>query len=167
MTSAATATVRPIQNADQSVIVRIARQLVEDGDTYAFDPGISDDDLWAYWAPSAPGRGYVAIHNGAPVGMFVIRPNHPGPGAHIANASFAVDRAARGLKVGRTMGEAALNYARDLGYEAMQFNIVISTNTAALALWKSLGFAIVGTVPNGFRLPSGETVAFHILHRPL
>jgi RimJ/RimL family protein N-acetyltransferase len=33
----------------------------------------------------------------------------------------------------------------------MQFNFVVSTNTAAVALWQKLGFAIVGTLPKAFR----------------
>ena len=101
------------------------------------------------------------------VGMFVLRPNHPGPGAHVANASYAVRADRRGLGLGRAMGEASLERARALGYAAMQFNIVVSTNHAAVRLWRSLGFRVLGTVPGGFRLPSGERVDHHIIFREL
>jgi len=101
------------------------------------------------------------------VGMFVLRPNHPGPGAHVANASYAVRGDRRGLGLGRAMGEASLERARALGYAAMQFNIVVSTNHAAVRLWRSLGFRVLGTVPGGFRLPSGERVDHYIMFREL
>ena len=99
--------------------------------------------------------------------MFVIRPNQPGPGSHVANASFAVRAGVRGLGLGRRMGEASLVLAAELGYSAMQFNIVVSTNVRALRLWRSLGFRVVGTVPDGFRLPDGTTVPHHVMYRAL
>ena len=103
----------------------------------------------------------------AVAGMFVIRPNNPGPGAHVANASYAVRADLRGMGLGRRMGEASLGLAADLGYSAMQFNTVVGTNANAVRLWRSLGFRIVGTVPDGFRLPDGSTVPHHVMHRAL
>ena len=120
-----------------------------------------------YWCPRGPGDGYVAEREGQVVGMFVIRPNHPGPGAHVANASYAVRADVRGLGLGRRMGEASLPIAPELGYRAMQFNAVVSTNVHAVRLWRSLGFRIIGTVPDGFRLPDGTTVAHYVMYRTL
>ncbi len=159
--------VRPTEARDREGILPLARALVDDANTYAFDPDVSDDALWAYWAPAAPGRGYVAEEGGALVGVVVIKPNHPGPGAHVANASYAVRADARGRGIGRSLGEASLEIAKELGYAAMQFNIVVGTNTAALRLWRALGFRVVGTIPDGFELPSGERVEHHILFRRL
>lgn len=164
---AVSATVRPAREADRAAVVDIARELVRSGDTYAYDPDITDDALWAYWRPPVGGHGFVATVGDAVVGMFVIRPNHPGPGAHIANASYAVRADQRGLGLGRAMGEASLEEARALGYAGMQFNIVVSTNRAAVKLWRSLGFRVVGTVPDGFRLPDGRRVPHHIMYRTL
>ncbi len=162
-----TPTIRPARPADRAAVVDIARALVRSGDTYAYAPDITDDALWAYWCPTGPGDGFVATLEGEPVGMFVIRPNHPGPGAHVANASYAVRADRRGLGLGRAMGEASLIEAKQLGYTAMQFNIVVSTNHAALALWRSLGFRVVGTIPDGFRLPDGRYADHHIMYRAL
>lgn len=159
--------VRSATTSDREAVVEIARELVRSSDTYAYDPSISDDDLWAYWAPANTGNGFVATLGGEVVGMFVIRPNHPGPGAHVANASYAVRADKRGLGLGRAMGEASLPTARQLGYVSMQFNIVVSTNQAAVRLWQSLGFRIIGTVPGGFRLPDGRCVPHHIMFRNL
>ncbi|MEZ5282728.1 MAG: GNAT family N-acetyltransferase [Acidimicrobiales bacterium] len=159
--------VRRATPADRPSVVAIARELVSAADTYAFDPLASDDQLWQYFAPDSGGLGYVAEADGQVVGCFVIRPNHPGPGSHVANASFAVSSAARGQGIGRAMGEAALTLAADSGYRAMQFNIVVSSNRAAVALWRSLGFRVIATVPEGFRLPDGTLVDHLVMHRPL
>ena len=72
-------------------------------------------------------------------------------GRHVANASYMVSPAAQGAGVGRLLGEHSMLEARSQGYLAMQFNYVVSTNTAAVMLWKKLGFAIVGTLPKAFR----------------
>jgi len=160
-------TVRPTRDADRDAVLHIARELVRTADTYAYDPTIGDDELWAYWCPPGRGDGYVAELDGTVVGMFVIRPNNPGPGAHVANASYAVRADVRGIGLGRQMGQASLKLATELGYGAMQFNTVVSTNANAVHLWRSLGFRIVGTVPDGFRLPDGSTVSHHVMYRTL
>lgn len=160
-------TVRPATASDRGAVLHIARELVRSADTYAYDPGIDDDELWVYWCPPAGGDGFVAELDGEVVGMFVIRPNNPGPGAHVANASYAVRADVRGIGLGRQMGEASLELAIALGYRAMQFNTVVSTNRNAVSLWRSLGFRIVGTVPDGFRLPDGRAVPHHIMYRAL
>ena len=160
-------TIRAAEAGDRDGVVHIARELVRSADTYAYDPAVSDDELWRYWNPLQRGNGYVALLDRAVAGIFVIRPNIPGPGAHVANASYAVRADVRGIGLGRQMGEASLRLAVDLGYRAMQFNTVVSTNASAVRLWRSLGFRIVGTVPDGFRLPDGTTVAHHVMYRAL
>ena len=159
--------IRPASAADRKAVLHIARELVRTADTYAYEPDIDDDELWAYWSPPAGGNGFVAALEGAIVGMFVIRPNNPGPGSHVANASYAVRADVRGIGLGRQMGVASLQLAAELGYRAMQFNTVVSTNVNAVHLWRSLGFRIVGTVPDGFRLPDGRTVPHYMMYRTL
>jgi len=159
--------IRAAVEADRGAVLHIARELVRTADTYAYDPEIGDDELWAYWCPPERGDGFVAELDGAVVGTFVIRPNNPGPGAHVANASYAVRADVRGIGLGRQMGEASLELAAELAYRGMQFNTVVSTNAVALHLWHSLGFRIVGTVPDGFRLPDGSTVSHYVMYRAL
>lgn len=159
--------IRPVAEADRDAVLHIARELVRTADSYAYDPDIDDDQLWAYWCPPAAGDGFVAEHDGAVVGLFVIRPNNPGPGSHVANASYAVRADVRGIGVGRGMGLASLDLAAELGYSGMQFNTVVSSNANAVHLWRSLGFRIVGAVPDGFRLPDGRTVPHYVMYRTL
>lgn len=159
--------IRPINRRDRSNVLYIAQELIREGNTYMFDPKTDHETLWNYWAPTHPGKGNVAVHRGKIVGMYVLRPNQQGPGSHIANASYAVRAENRGSGVGRAMAESSIEIARRIGFRGMQFNAVISTNLAAIALWKSLGFQIVGTVPDGFQLPDGRYVDHHIMYKSL
>jgi DNA-binding MarR family transcriptional regulator/L-amino acid N-acyltransferase YncA len=161
------ATIRALAPRDRAAVLHIARELVRTSDTYAFDPDVTDDELWSYWRPDRCGAGYGAEMDGELIGVFVIRPNLPGPGAHVANASYAVRADVRGTGLGRQMGAASLRIAADLGYRAMRFNTVVATNVRAVRLWRSLGFRIVGTIPEGFRLPDGDYAAQHIMYRTL
>jgi ribosomal protein S18 acetylase RimI-like enzyme len=78
-----------------------------------------------------------------------------------------VSPGARGLGVGRKMGEHALSEARRLGFLAMQFNFVVSTNERAVRLWQQLGFEIVGTLPGAFRHPEQGLVDAYVMFRSL
>jgi L-amino acid N-acyltransferase YncA len=143
-------TVREASKSDRDAVWSIFHTVVGDGDTYAFDPDTPREEALAYWFDRRA-RSYVAESDGKVVGTYILRPNQPGLGSHVANAAFMVSAANRGLGVGRAMGEHCLGEARRLGYRAMQFNFVVSTNRAAVRLWERLGFKIVGTLPGAFR----------------
>ena len=89
-----------------------------------------------------------------------------GLGSHIANASYMVHPDAQGKGIGRQLGEHSLKMAKSLGFLAMQFNIVISTNKPAIRLWEKLGFEIIGTTPNGYRSANG-LVDTYIMYKSL
>jgi GNAT superfamily N-acetyltransferase len=94
-------------------------------------------------------------------------PNRDGPGAHVANASYMVAAAARGTGVGRALVEHSIAWCRAAGFRAIQFNAVVATNVYAVALYESLGFTIIGTVPEAFRHPTEGFVGLHVMHRRL
>jgi ribosomal protein S18 acetylase RimI-like enzyme len=97
--------------------------------------------------------------------MYKLIPNGPDLGSHVANASFMVDPSAHGQGIGRAMGEHCLAQAKQAGYQAMQFNFVVSTNAAAVELWKKLGFSIVGTLPKAFNHARLGLVDAYVMHR--
>ena len=65
------------------------------------------------------------------------------------------------------MGHHCLSEAQRLGFRAMQFNFVVSTNKSAIRLWKQLGFKIVGTLPHAFRHPKKGYVDVYLMYRSL
>jgi L-amino acid N-acyltransferase YncA len=159
--------IRLATEADRDAIWNIFREVVAAGDTYALDSNISRQDALAYWF--APGtQTYVAEQAAIRVaGTYILRPNQSGGGSHVANAGFMVSASARGQGIGRAMAEHCLSEARRLGFRAMQFNYVISTNTAAIHLWEDLGFEIVGTLPSAFHHPDKGYVDVYIMYRSL
>ena len=157
-------TIRPATSADAEAIWRIFHAVVAGGDTYTFLPDTPRDQAVDYFLGS--GIASWVIEDAARViGMYKLVPNHGGLGSHVANASFMVDPSAHGRGAGRAMGEHCLDEARKAGYKAMQFNFVVSTNTAAVALWKKLGFEIVGTLPKAFRHATLGDVDAFVMHR--
>lgn len=159
--------IREAEPRDWPAIWPIVREVVRAGDTFTYDPRMTEDTARAMWMVGPPGRTTVAADGEAVLGTANMYANRAGPGAHVASASFMVDAHARGRGVGRALVEEALAWARAAGFRAMQFNAVAASNAGAVALYRSLGFSIVGTVPEGFEHPVHGFVGLHVMHRPL
>lgn len=159
--------IRDADDGDWPSIWAVLQPVFAEGRTYTVPVDV--DPAWArsMWMLPPPGRVVVAVDDGVVVGTAKTGPNQPGPGSHVATASFAVDPARAGRGTGRALGRHVLDLAASLGYTAMQFNAVVQTNTRAVALWRSLGFDVVGTVPDAFTLPDGSTTGLHVMHRRL
>ncbi|RIX30136.1 GNAT family N-acetyltransferase [Amnibacterium setariae] len=157
--------IRPATDADWPAILPFFTAIVEDGETYAYPSGLSSDEARALWMGQH--RVVVAEDDGRVLGSATMGPNRPGRGAHVGTASFMVDGAARGRGVGRALGEHVLAWSKEAGFRAVQFNAVVETNTAAVALWRSLGFRIIGTVPEAFDSRRHGLVGLHVMHRAL
>ena len=159
--------IRNYIDEDWPSVWTIIREVVAAGDTYAYDPQWSSEQTRQIWVEAAPGHTVVACDGSRLLGTAKMGPNRPGPGSHVATASFMVAGDARGRGVGRALGEYALSWAREQGYAAMQFNAVVASNHAAVRLWQELGFRIIGTVPEAFAHPTLGRVGLHIMHRYL
>jgi L-amino acid N-acyltransferase YncA len=158
--------IRAATEADRDAIWNIFHEIIAAGDTYAFDPKMSREEALAYWF-RADTHPYVAEKGGRIAGTYIVRPNQLGPGSHVANAAFMVASDAQGFGVGRKMAEHCLSEARRMGFSAMQFNFVISTNARAIHLWEQLGFKIVGTLPGAFDHPEKGYVDVYVMFRSL
>ncbi|HMQ62619.1 MAG TPA: GNAT family N-acetyltransferase [Flavilitoribacter sp.] len=126
------------------------KTVIDEAVYYPYDEHTTRGEIEHSWI-NLQNQIVVAESGGRPLGAYILRPNQAGYGNHIVNAAYMVAPAARGRNVGRLLGEHSIIRARELGYYAMQFNYVVSTNTAAVQLWQKLGFLIIGTVPGGFR----------------
>lgn len=166
MTSGESLTIRHATAEDWPAIWAVMAPIVAAGETYTVDRDISPGAARAFWMRS-DGRVYVAVTGGTVVGTAKLVRNFDGPASHVANASFMVEAAAGRRGIGRALGEHVLAEARAAGFRAMQFNAVVSSNTAAVALWQSLGFEILATVPEAFDSPTHGLVGLHVMHRKL
>ncbi|HYO15829.1 MAG TPA: GNAT family N-acetyltransferase [Thermoanaerobaculia bacterium] len=156
--------IRRAGDADFDGIWKIFHAVVEQGDTYMYAPGTTKEETRAIWM--APGIAtYVALLDGEVVGTYILKPNQPGLGSHVANAGYMVHPRRSGRGIGRALCAHSMDEARGMGFLAMQFNAVVSTNESAVALWKKMGFAIVGTVPKAFRRKKLELVDIFVMHR--
>jgi ribosomal protein S18 acetylase RimI-like enzyme len=158
--------VRRATDDDWPALWPVWHETVTGGDTYTYPPDTGYDDARRAWLPAPPAETWLATDDTAVLGTYLLRPNLPGAGSHLANAGFMVAGAARGRGVGRCLAEHCLARASELGYLAMVFNAVVATNPA-LRLWESLGFREVGRVPRGFRHPRDGLVDLVVMHRDL
>lgn len=157
--------IRPIRPEDHAGFLTIARAVARRGDTYVFDETTTDAELADYWL--CHGEVRVAVMGGRVVGGYLLKPNQPWRGAHIANVGYIVDESVRGGGIGRALCHDSVRRATALGYRGMQFNLVVETNTGAVGLWLSEGFRIIGTVPGAFRHAGGGFVGAHVMFREL
>jgi L-amino acid N-acyltransferase YncA len=160
--------IREARPEDLPEIASFFRAIVGAGETYAYPEDLDDDGIARLWMAEPPGRCVVAVDStDAVLGSATMGPNRPGRGSHIATASFMVDPRAQGRGVGRALGVEMLRWAKAQGYHGVQFNAVVQTNTAAVHLWRSLGFQIIGTVPEAYDHAQHGRVGLHVMYRRL
>jgi len=158
--------IRTQEPADEDAVWSVLEAVVRSGEAFVNEPDASREEVLASWRQADDGN-FVAEVDGRIVAAFYVKANSTGLSGHVANASFAVDPSARGRGIGRTIGEFAIEEARRRGFEAMQFNAVVSTNEGAIRLWRELGFDEVGRIPDAFRLRGERLVDTLVMHRKL
>ncbi len=158
--------IRAAVDADWEQIWPVFRAVIAPGDAFVYLPDTCESEARGIWM--APGhRVHVAFLDGQVAGSYWFRQNQPGLGDHVANAAYMVHPDFGGRGIGRAMGEHSLREAKASGFRAMQFNIVVSTNEAAVRLWTSLDFQVIGRIPGGFRHASLGLVDALIMYRSL
>jgi ribosomal protein S18 acetylase RimI-like enzyme len=161
-----TITIRAATDADRPAVLAIVAPVLAAGETYAIARDLDSTGVEAYWfAPSH--EVFIAEIDGVLVGTYYLMANQAGGGAHVANCGYLTASTAQGKGVARAMCEHSLARARERGFRAMQFNHVVSTNTRAVALWQTLGFQIVGTLPLAFNHPVHGYVDSYVMFRAL
>jgi GNAT superfamily N-acetyltransferase len=157
----------PDSASDADALWSILQPIVAAGETYALPRSWGRDETLSYWV-GAGHTVYLAVDKwNVPVGTFFIHPNQKGGGGHVCNCGYATAAGVMGKGVGYQMCQFSLQLAKELGFRAMQYNFVISSNIRAVALWQRCGFQIVGTIPEGFQSPSRGYVDVFIMYQKL
>jgi ribosomal protein S18 acetylase RimI-like enzyme len=158
--------IREITKSDFQQFWPVFKEILQAQETYALAPDMDLDQAYALWCLT-PTKSYVYEEAGKIFGTYYIKPNAMGPGSHVCNCGYMVSPEARGRGIARKMCEHSQQIALQLGFKAMQFNAVVSTNVAAIALWKKLGFTILGTVPKAYHHRTAGYVDTCIMYKSL
>jgi GNAT superfamily N-acetyltransferase len=160
-------TIRPVLPDEWSATWGLLEPVFRAGETFPHDPGIRAEEARKLWVEEAQAT-YVALAAGGGIlGTYYLKPNSLALGAHVANAGYVVGKAVRGQGIGSLLCRHSQEEARRLGYRAMQFNLVVSTNEAGLRTWQGNGFRIVGTLPGAFRHRQLGYVDAHVMFKQL
>jgi ribosomal protein S18 acetylase RimI-like enzyme len=158
--------VRPAEDRDNEAIWSILEPVIRAGETYTLPQDMTREAALAYWRAPAHDV-FVAEDGGDIAGTYYLRANQMGGGSHVANCGYMTAEHALGRGVARAMCLHSIERAKARDFRAMQFNFVVSTNERAVKLWQSLGFEIVGTLPDGFKHPTLGFVDALVMFRAL
>jgi L-amino acid N-acyltransferase YncA len=160
-----TLTIREANPVDADQIWSILEPIFRAGETYTVPPDISREEAFAYWF--APGNRVFVAEDGQVVGTYYLRANQRGGGSHVANCGYMTAAHASGRGIARAMCLHSKEQAKREGFRAMQFNFVVSTNERAVKLWLSLGFTVLGTLPQAFAHPQHGLVDAFVMFSEL
>jgi L-amino acid N-acyltransferase YncA len=158
--------IRKVRVSDYTHIWNIFQQIILSGDSYAYPPDTGFATFKKFWFAKEQ-KCFVIVDDNKISGSYILRANQPGLASHIANASYIVDPLLHGKGIGKKLCSHSITEAKKTGYLGIQFNIVVSTNIAAIDLWKKMGFEIIGTTPKGFKHLQLGYVDTYIMYRQL
>ena len=156
--------IRELADTDWPQVWPIIREIVQAQETFTYDPNMTPAEARTTWVVEPPGLTVVAVEGDRVLGTAQIETNRPGPGSHVATASFMVAAGARGRGIGTALCRFALDWARRRDYAAMQFNAVAESNRPAIELYQRHGFEVVGTVPGAFEHPRLGRIGLHVMY---
>ncbi|WP_428026748.1 N-acetyltransferase family protein [Arcobacter sp.] len=144
--------IREAKKEDFDAIWPIFSEIVKAGETYAYNRDTTKEQAFHIWMEGLR-KTFVFEENGNILATYFIKTNQLGSGSHVCNCGYMVSSSARGKGLATSMCEHSQKIAKELGYKAMQFNFVVSSNEGAVRLWNRLGFETVGRLPKAFNHP--------------
>ena len=156
--------IREAKKEDFDLIWPIFKEIVRAGETYAFPRNTGKAQANKIWMDT-PRKTFVLEEDGDILGTYYIKTNQAGPGDHVCNCGYMVSSNARGRGLATAMCEHSQDVAKEMGYKAMQFNFVATTNKGAVNLWEKLGFEIVGRLPKAFNHPAEGYVDALVMYK--
>jgi RimJ/RimL family protein N-acetyltransferase len=159
--------IRKFKKADWKLIWSIIKPVFRGGETYPYAPNISEKDAYTTWI-EAPQETFICIDEDNEIlGTYYIKANQAELGSHVCNCGYIVAESARGKGIATKLCEHSQQIAKDLGFRAMQYNLVVTSNTGAIHLWEKMGFETVGTLPNAFKSKSLGYVDALVMYKEL
>ena len=156
--------IRAMTRADFSAFWPTFQSIIQAQETYAFDPDMNESTAYSLWC-EAPLKAFVFEEQGQVLASYYLKANAMGPSSHICNCGYMVSPLAAGKGIARQLCEHSQLIAKELGFKAMQFNSVVSTNTVAVSLWQKLGYEIIGTIPKAYNHPKLGYVDSFIMYK--
>ncbi|MGI5976951.1 MAG: GNAT family N-acetyltransferase [Candidatus Limivicinus sp.] len=147
---------KEMDEASLAACTAIWNTVVEEGAAFPQKETLSPEEGRSFFATQSYCGAAFDEDSGEVVGMYILHPNNVGRCGHICNASYAVKAGLRGQHIGEYLVKDCIAKAGELGFRILQFNAVVSSNTAALKLYKKLGFIQLGVIPGGFCNKKGE-----------
>ncbi|MDB9517743.1 GNAT family N-acetyltransferase [Roseofilum reptotaenium CS-1145] len=159
--------IRPLEQADWPATWQIIEPVFRAGETYSVATHITEEEAFKVWVEMPVVTCVAENSDGLIQGTYYLKVNQPGPGSHVCNSGYIVAEAARGKGIASALFKHSQTEAVRLGFRAMQYNFVVSTNTVAVRLWRKLGFEIVGTLPEACLHPSQGFVDVYVMYKKL
>ena len=156
--------IREATREDFDAIWPIFHEIVSRADSYGYPADTAKEQAFRLWM-EMPRLTFVAAEDGQVLGTYYLKTNQGGPGDHVCNCGYMVSSSARGRGIATAMCQHSQRIAKALGYKAMQFNLVASTNAGAVKLWTKLGFETVGRLPKAFRHPAQGYVDALVMYK--
>lgn len=156
--------IREATEGDFDEIWPVFKEVISTGDTCAYPQETSRDDALKVWIHD-PLKTFIIEENSRILGTYCLKTSHAGPGSHVCSCEYMVSPQARGRGLAATMCEHSQNMALQLGYKAMQFDFIPSTNVFAVGLWNELGFEVVGRLPGAFKHPAKGYVSALVMFK--
>ncbi|KZN60545.1 hypothetical protein N474_05730 [Pseudoalteromonas luteoviolacea CPMOR-2] len=156
--------IRAMTKQDFVAFWPVFKEIILQQETYAFDPQMDEECAYQLWCEQ-PLKSFVYVENDKVLGSYYLKANAMGPSDHISNCGYMISPHARGKGLARKLCEHSQKQALELGFRAMQFNSVVSSNEVAMSLWKKLGYDIIGTIPKAYRHPKLGLVDSYIMYK--
>ncbi len=144
----------------------IFKRVVDARATVPIDPEISYDEAFETWCLD-PLFTFVCRSGDDIIGSYFLKPNASGPGSHICNCMYMVDERRSDIGLMRLLCQHSQQVAIKAGFQAMQFNSVVASDSGTVQLWKAMGFRIIGAIPQGFMHKRLGLVDVYIMHKQL
>lgn len=157
-------TIRPFTQEDEKALYDIFQEGIDSGNQFHYD----SQSILEFYRQFLQPQAHVFVCDSASqgvIGGFYIRPNFSGRASHIANAAYMVKGAHQAKGIGTLLIKASLEIAKELGFQAMQFNMVLQQNVKAITLYQKLGFEKIGAIPQAVRNRDGSTQDGYIFYR--